>query len=133
MTALILDASVAAAWVLDDEHEPRADAALARLEDLGGLVPPLWHLEVRNVLLTAERRGRIAADLVNDRLADLAELPIQTAAEPDLDQVLALARAHRLSVYDAVYLALARRHDAPLATLDTALASAAKASDLPPV
>ena len=133
MTALILDASVAAAWVLDDEHEPRADAALAMLEERGGLVPQLWHLEVRNVLLSAERRGRIAADLVNDRLADLAELPIQTAAEPDLDQVLALARAHRLSVYDAVYLALARLHDAPLATLDTALASAAKASDLPPV
>lgn len=133
MTALILDASVASAWVLDDEREPRADAALALLEERGGLVPQLWHLEVRNVLLAAERRGRIAADLVNDRLAELAELPIQTAAEPDLDQVLALARAHRLSVYDAVYLALARRHDAPLATLDAALAGAAEAADVPSV
>ncbi|MCY3782930.1 MAG: type II toxin-antitoxin system VapC family toxin [Chloroflexi bacterium] len=133
MTALILDASVAAAWLLDDGREPRADAALALIEESGGLVPPLWHLEVRNVLLTAERRGRIAADRVHDRLAGLAELPIQTAAEPDLDQVLALARTHRLSVYDAVYLALARRHDAPLATLDAALAGAAEAADVPSV
>ena len=133
MTPVIVDASVAAAWVLDDEREPRADAALALLEERGGLVPHLWHLEVRNVLLTAERRGRIAADLVNDRLAELADLPIRTAAEPDLDQVLGLARAHRLSVYDAVYLALARRHDAPLATLDAALAGAAEAADVPSV
>ncbi len=133
MTSLIVDASVAAAWVLDDEREPRADAALARLEVRGGMVPQLWHLEVRNVLLTAERRGRIAADLVDDRLAGLAELPIRTAAEPDLDEVLALARSHRLSVYDAVYLALARRHDAPLATLDAALAAAAHAAGLPSV
>jgi predicted nucleic acid-binding protein len=36
-----------------------------------------------------------------------------------------LARKHRLSIYDAAYLQLAKQESLPLATLDAALASAA--------
>ena len=58
MSRLVIDASVVVAWLFDDEHEPRADRVLERLEEDGALVPQLWHLETRNSLLTAERRGR---------------------------------------------------------------------------
>jgi len=44
---------------------------------------------------------------------------------PDENAVLRLARAHRLSVYDAVYLELAQREGLPLATLDADLRKAA--------
>jgi predicted nucleic acid-binding protein len=37
-------------------------------------------------------------------------------------------RAHRLTFYDAAYLELARRLDAPLATLERGLAAAARAA-----
>jgi hypothetical protein len=57
---MILDASITGVWLFDDEQDPRADVALTRLEDGGALVPQLWHLEVRSVLLVAERRGRAA-------------------------------------------------------------------------
>jgi predicted nucleic acid-binding protein len=40
---------------------------------------------------------------------------------------LTLARRHRLTVYDAAYLELALREALPMATLDEALASAARA------
>jgi predicted nucleic acid-binding protein len=40
---------------------------------------------------------------------------------------VALARRHRLTVYDAAYLELALREGLALATLDTALAEAARA------
>jgi predicted nucleic acid-binding protein len=40
---------------------------------------------------------------------------------------MALARRHRLTVYDAAYLELALREVVPLATLDQALAAAAQA------
>lgn len=46
MSVLVLDASVAAAWLFDDEDEPRADAALRRIESEIALVPQLWHLEL---------------------------------------------------------------------------------------
>jgi len=42
-------------------------------------------------------------------------------------EVLMLARRHRLTVYDASYLALAQRESVPLATLDGDLREAAKA------
>ena len=44
---------------------------------------------------------------------------------------LTLAERHRLSFYDAVYLELAKRFGAPVATLDKALARAAAAEGLP--
>ncbi len=83
-----------------------------------------------NALLVAERRDRIAADEVNERLRALAALPIHTDDEPHLDVALALARTHGLSIYDALYLELAQRRTAALATLDAALARAAVAAGL---
>ena len=42
-----------------------------------------------------------------------------------------LAEKHGLSFYDAVYLELAKRHSAPLAMLDKALARVVDAEGLP--
>ncbi len=131
MSALVLDASVAGSWLLEDELDPRAARAAERVPEDGALVPQLWHLEVRNALVSAERRGRITARGLNDRLRAMRRLPVATDAAPDLDAVVALARSHRLSIYDAIYLELARRHRAALATLDAGLAHAATAEDLP--
>ena len=128
MSRFVLDASVAAAWLLDDENEPRSNEALARLESEVALVPQFWHIEVRSALLGAERRGRIRVDEVDERLRRLGELPIRTDIEPDFRVAFTLARTHGLSMYDAVYLELAQRSGAPLATLDQALARAAVAA-----
>ena len=71
MSGFVLDASVAVAWLLDDEDEVRAAAALARVETELALVPQFWHLEVRNALRGAERRGRMRVDEVNERTRSL--------------------------------------------------------------
>ena len=131
MSALVVDASVAAAWIFDDEDEPRAGAARLRVGIEEALVPQLWHLEVRNALLTAERRGRIRTDEVEDRLRSLLELPVETDTEPNLAAALALARRRQLTFYDAMYLELALRREGVLATLDGALMRAASAEGLP--
>ena len=60
----------------------------------------------------------------------VARLPIALDPVAEDDSVLALARAHRLSVYDAAYLELAQRAVLPLATLDAALVRAARAEGL---
>ncbi len=130
MSVLILDASVAAAWLFSDETEPRADAVLARLAEDGAFVPQLWHLEIRNVLLVAERRGRISMDETEELLDALSELPIQTDTTPGLAAAFALARGHGLSFSDALYLELAQRRSGALATLDAQLARAAAAQGL---
>ena len=125
MSGLVVDASVVMAWLFDDGEEQRADSALERLREDGALVPSLWQLEVRNALLVAERRGRLSVGGVNERLVALKGLPIRTDEEPDLQSTFDLARAHELSFYDALYLELAKRESAEIATLDRALGQAA--------
>ena len=87
-------------------------------------------LEVRNSLLVGERRGRIRANEVDERLDSLRALPLRTDSEPDLHVAFALARAHRLSIYDAIYLELAKRTGLALATLDNRLKQAALSDGL---
>ena len=125
MTDFVLDASVALAWLLDDEQAPQADNVRARLIRDRAFVPQLWHLEVRNGLIIAERRGRLSATRMDECLEALKWLPIQTDSDVVLEMVVSLARMHKLSVYDAVYLELAKRRDAALASLDGALLRAA--------
>ena len=125
MNDFVLDASVALAWFLDDEQAPQADNVRARLIRERAYVSQLWHLEVRNGLIIAERRGRLSATRINECLEAIKWLPIQTDSEAVLDTVVSLARMHNLSVYDAVYLELAKRRDAALASLDGALLRAA--------
>jgi predicted nucleic acid-binding protein len=105
-----------------------AEIALERLGRDGAVVPSLWWFEVRNLLLINERRGRIDPVGTASFLADLARLPITVDPAPDGEAVLALARAHGLTAYDATYFELAVRLMLPLATLDRALIAAAPAA-----
>ena len=125
MSPLVLDASITADWLLSDEFDPRAASALAWLRKDEATVPQLWHYEVRNALLVAERRGRVPKSRTTERLDSLRGLPIVTDQGADLQAAFDLARAHGLSFYDALYLELAKRREATLATLDAGLARAA--------
>ena len=103
-----------------------ADRAFDRLTTDEAVVPRLWWFEIRNVLIVNERRGRVTAADTTAFLRDLARLPIRLDANPGEHLVLALARKHGLAVYDAAYLELAVRLDAPVASLDRALNAAAR-------
>ena len=125
MTPFVLDASAASALLLDENKGTQAELTLVRMQSGKALVPSLWYLEVRNSLLSASRRGRISGAKLAERLEDLQDLPLSTDSDLDLDAAFRLAEKHELSVYDAVYLELAKRHAAPIATLDQALSRAA--------
>jgi len=118
-------------WYFPDETKPAAEAARRQFATTGAAVPALWWFEVRNALIVGERRGRIDVTETTEILAQLAALPIHIDREPDGHAIITLARAHRLTFYDAAYLELARRLDAPLATLDRQLAAAARAAAVP--
>lgn len=112
---------------MDDEADERATAAFVMLDDEDAVAPALWWFESRNILIINERRGRLDREMVDRSCAILARLPIEIDRGPDESAVMRLARRHRLTVYDAAYLELAMRRVSPLATLDDALARAAKA------
>jgi predicted nucleic acid-binding protein len=124
----VVDASVTMSWYLAEEASAAAQAAFERLGAADATAPVLWWFEVRNALVVNERRGRLDMAATVGILAHLEGLPIRLDADQEGDTVLALARGHRLTVYDASYLELALRLDAPLATLDQQLARAARAA-----
>lgn len=129
LSRLVLDSSVALAWCFEDEASPETDALLEHTKSEGAVVPSLWHLELGNALVQAERRGRSIQGGIIARLALLAQLPIQVDAETAgraWREIVALARAERLTTYDAAYLELAIRRANALATKDRVLRAAAQ-------
>ncbi len=113
-----------------DESDPLAQETLANLPSAEAVVPQLWHYEVRNALMMGERRGRIPLGTSDDLLGFLAVLPIATDYEADLGVAFRLARLHSLTFYDALYLELALRQSASMATRDAALARACRAEGI---
>ena len=127
----VLDASITLCWAFADEEHPVATAALDRIQQGQAQVPSLWWFEVRNSLLTNERRGRLTEAETASFLRNLGQLSINVDRVPADAGLLTLARQHRLTVYDAAYLELAQREGLKLATLDTALHRAAKVAGVP--
>ena len=125
--ALVVDASLAAAWFLPDEHNDAADQIMAKLDQNPGRAPSLFWFETRNLFLVAERRGRLQPGEATTTMAQLRGFPILDEGTGADRLVLALAERHGLSGYDASYLALAMSQNLPLATLDRKLAAAARA------
>lgn len=127
--ALVVDCSIAMAWLFHDEATTKTVALLNRLATETALVPAWWFVEIKNVLAMAERKGRITPSQSDAFIADLSKLAIERddeATNRAFTHLLALCRTHRLNSYDAIYLDLAIRRSLPLATLDEDLRKAAK-------
>ena len=130
--SLVLDASTALAWMFqrtDPDEIALADRLLDEIATQPIRVPGLWHLEVANALLVAERRGVAKEAEVIDYRQRLARLPIVTDdIEISLRQemIMALGRQFQLTAYDATYLELTLRTGSTLATFNARLAAAMK-------
>jgi predicted nucleic acid-binding protein len=129
MAALLVDTSVSAAWFLEDETSSLTEAALDQVVRDGAAVPAVWPFDMANVLVMAERRGRIdPARSASIRVA-LLSLPVHVDEAATLSLVSAIvgmARVHRLNAYDAAYLELSVRTGLALATRDAELRAAAE-------
>lgn len=132
--AFVLDASMTMKWCFEDEAGPDSEAVLQRLRDNEeAYVPPVWVLDVANVLLVAERRGRLARSASSRFLQVLSELPIRIENGiqiGEISSIVSLASDHSLSSYDASYLRLAMMTGFPLASADERLRNAANVAGI---
>jgi predicted nucleic acid-binding protein len=124
---MVLDTSVAAAWALSETNHPLIEYSLVYFRKDTAFVPALFWFEIRNTLIVNERRGRITEAGTASFLESISKAVILVDHAPDEAKVLAFARKHQLTVYDAAYLELAARKHIPLATLDGRLEAAARA------
>jgi predicted nucleic acid-binding protein len=131
--SFVLDSSATLAWIYSDETTEAVHTVFSRLVESGAWAPGLWRLEVANILEMGVRRKRHDAQFRDAALADLALLPVRIDPETDRhawSATLNLAERHRLTLYDAAYLELAKRRALPLATLDRELREAARGEGL---
>jgi predicted nucleic acid-binding protein len=125
--SFVVDASILAAWFLNEKTDPRVEAAFDTVTRVETRAPILLYYELRNALLVSERRNRITEAMSAAFLRDLALLPIRLELPAEDASLMTLARKRKLTAYDAAYLELAKREALPLATLDRALEKAAVA------
>ena len=125
---------MALAWLFERQQPQDIEQANRLLGTCGESpwwVPSIWHLEVANALLVAERRSVLPQAESDCFLAKLSSLPISTDTDPlpaRRLRILALARNHGISSNDATYLELAQRLGATLASFDRQLNQAASAN-----
>ncbi len=119
---IVADATVLAAAAFGEEDQAQA---VALLQGRALAAPHLVDYEMTNVALKKLRRAGLTVDAVTASLDAFAALAIERHAI-DPPAVLALAQRYKLTAYDAAYLWLAERLEAPLATFDAALARAAQ-------
>jgi predicted nucleic acid-binding protein len=103
---LVVDASVAAKWVV---VEPLSDRATSLLQaDHQLLVPDLFWAEIGNIFWKKARRGDLTnADCVR-RFDALHEMGLETRAHaPIARDAIAIALENARTVYDSIYVALA--------------------------
>jgi predicted nucleic acid-binding protein len=130
LTGFILDASVAAKWILPAHAEPLGDEAVRILkrfnaDELSLWVPDLFWCEIGNVLWKAVRIGRMTQNSAASAIDRLARLNMYTVPTSRLvPEALSIAIRYQRSVYDAIYVAAAIDSGRPLVTADERLANA---------
>ncbi|HEY6292556.1 MAG TPA: type II toxin-antitoxin system VapC family toxin [Terriglobia bacterium] len=130
MTCFVLDASVALCWCFENQATPYTEAIFQMMADGSeARVPFIWPLEMANALALGERRKALTVAQTTTFLRELQQGPIEVDSAGlgrAFHQILAAARTHKLSAYNAAYLELALREGLPIATLDKDLRTAAR-------
>lgn len=129
MTArYVVDASVGIKLFLPESYADRAQALFERLcadTPASLLVPDLFYIECANILWKYVSRFHYPESDARKDIANLRALALQSVATRELvESALLLAVRHRITAYDAVYVALAQAVAAPLVTADERLVRA---------
>lgn len=118
---IVVDASVLVDYLLGGPS-PAGDALAAVLVDHEPVsAPHLLDVEVGQVLRRFVLHGQLDPDIAEELLGELTALPVARYEHRGLVARAFELRAN-LTMYDAVYLALAELLEAPLLTADAALA-----------
>jgi predicted nucleic acid-binding protein len=125
---VIVDVSAAAKWFLPPEREqylPQARRLFVQHRDgeIQLVVPELFWPELGNVFWKAVRRNRWPLAAAKAELDRALRLGIETAGRSRelLDVAFTVATVYDCSVYDATYVALAKRERITLITADEKL------------
>ena len=121
---IVVDASLALKWGLQEEHSVEALALWDVWQDAAELLvaPPIFKPEINNALHQKCRRGLLVRSDASEILDFLVSAVAPSEPEGLYNRGLALAEAYGLaSTYDALYLALAEFQGCEMWTADRRL------------
>jgi predicted nucleic acid-binding protein len=117
--AAVIDASVAAKWVVEEQDSAEA-AALLDYDVL--YAPDHWLAEAANALWSKVFHGDLTPADATERLAVLMTAPMtETPVARLMARAFEIAAARMVTVYDALYVALAEHRRVPFVTADARL------------
>jgi len=130
VTSFVLDASVAAKWMLPAKAELLRPEAYRLLDaygagDINLVVPDIFWAECGNIVWKAVRQQRFARDEAEIAILSMMNRSIPTVSSATLlPKAVSIAFDFGRSVYDCLYVALAVRSRIQLITADERLANA---------
>lgn len=130
MNTLVVDASVAAKWVLPPQGETLVPEALRLLDlyvagQIRFLVPDLFWAEFGNILWKAVREQRITSASAVQTVTSMRRRGFPSvASERLLADALPVALSTGRTLHDCVYVALAMASKSQFVTADESLANA---------
>lgn len=118
MNRIVVDASVAVKWVVPEDHSESACHLLK--PGIGLCAPGHWLAEVSTALWAKSAlRGVLSRSQADARIAWLSELDVvETPIRNLITPAASMAFDLRLTLYDTLYLAVAERIGAHVATAD---------------
>jgi predicted nucleic acid-binding protein len=120
----VLDTSVSTKQFILDPLTPKVNQLLDHLSssETKIFVPDLFYIESTNVLWKYVKAGLYSINEVTRDLANLKRLPLQIISTTELmESAFLIASNYQISAYDASYVALSQKVNAPLLTLDKKL------------
>ena len=116
---IVVDSNVLAYLYLPSEYTARAEALLE--QDPDWVAPVLWRSEFRNILAGCLRRNMLSFEQACSLQSEAEGLLAGAEFEVDSQTVLELVRDSDCSAYDCEFIALARRLNTRLVTVDKKL------------
>lgn len=119
---VIIDASIALAFLLPDERKQEIDLIFLSLtkNKIKILVPGIFYYEVLNGIRSAVLRKRISLRLAKNLLKRFLKFKIINKSV-NWEKTFELALKKKISFYDAAYLWLSKEEKIPLFSLDNHL------------
>jgi predicted nucleic acid-binding protein len=116
---VVVDASVCAKWVVEEDHSARAISLL--LYDARH-APDHWQAEAVNVLWSKVFKGDLTSTDAEERMMALLRAPVAgTPVAGLMPRAFAISVANAVTIYDSLYLALAEKRNISLVTADQRL------------
>ena len=120
---LVVDASVAVKWLVEEEYSDIAERLLEESHEL--FAPRLMASEVGNALWRKVRMGELERSRAGALAAAISEMAVRWTEDEEVGpDAVRLSLALDRPVYDCVYLALAHRLGATLVTADVRFVNA---------